>query len=297
MTITLKPLKDHRALSFLLWVISAWCLMLLSQCKKNDNTTPSNLSPDLKLVADGFVSPIQVTEPPDASKRLFVVDQAGKIWIINPDGTKRATPFLDITSKMVTLTPGYDERGLLSMAFHPDFKTNGKFYIFYTAPPNSGGPDNSHAWNNLTRISEFKVSASDANTADMSGERIILEENHPQFNHNGGTIAFGPDGMLYISIGDGGNKDDVGPGHVNDWYTVNQGGNGQDLYSNLLGNILRIDVNSGSPYAIPADNPFVGTPARGEIYAYGFRNPYRFSFDMGGTHQLFSMDAGQSLYE
>src|SRR5436309_15817150 len=100
MTITLKSLNYHRALSFLLWVISACCLMLLSQCKKNDNTTPSNLSPDLKLVADGFVSPVQVIEPPDASKRLFVVDQAGKIWIINPDGTKRATPFLDITSRM-----------------------------------------------------------------------------------------------------------------------------------------------------------------------------------------------------
>jgi len=126
---------------------------------------------------------------------------------------------------------------------------------------------------------------------------VILEIDHPQNNHNGGTLAFGPDGYLYISIGDGGNKDDVGPGHVSDWYADNTGGNGQDIYSNLLGNILRIDVNSGAPYSIPSDNPFVGTAAKGEIYAYGFRNPYRFSFDMGGTHQLLAGDAGQSLYE
>ncbi len=150
---------------------------------------------------------------------------------------------------------------LLGLAFHPDFKTNGKFYLFYTAPPRAGTPVPGTAgsgWNNLTRISEFKVSAADANQADLSSERVLLEDNHPYLNHNGGTLAFGPDGFLYISIGDGGNADDVGNGHVPDWYAVNAGGNGQDNYANLMGNILRIDVN-GSPYNIPADNPFVGT--------------------------------------
>jgi hypothetical protein len=131
----------------------------------------------------------------------------------------------------------------------------------------------------------------------MSTERVLLESDHPQSNHNGGTIAFGSDGYLYISIGDGGNADDIGPGHVSDWYATNAGGNGQDIYNNLMGNILRIDVNTGSPYGIPADNPFVSTNAKPEIYAYGFRNPYRFSFDMGGSHQLIVGDAGQSLYE
>ncbi len=188
---------------------------------------------------------------------------------------------------------------LLGMAFHPDFKTNGKFYLFYTAPPRAGTPVPGTAgsgWNNLTRISEFKVSASDTNHADLGSERIILEDDHPYLNHNAGTLAFGPDGFLYISIGDGGNADDVGNGHVPDWYTVNAGGNGQDNYANLMGDILRIDVN-GSPYNIPPDNPLVGTAARPEIYAFGFRNPFRFSFDMGGSHQLIAGDVGQSLYE
>lgn len=134
----------------------------------------------------------------------------------------------------------------------------------------------------------------------MSSEKVILEENHPEFNHNGGTIAFGPDGYLYISIGDGGNKDDVGPGHVDDWYKINDGGNGQDVTHNLLGNILRIDVNSQTgdkAYRIPSDNPFRNTAGKGEIFAYGFRNPYRFSFDQGGNHWLYAGDAGQSLFE
>ena len=103
--------------------------------------------------------------------------------------------------------------------------------------------------------------------------------------------------ILYIAIGDGGAADDVAPGHVTDWYTDNAGGNGQDVDSNLFGNILRIDVNSGSPYGIPADNPFVGKDGNDEIYAYGFRNPFRMSFDMGGNHDLFVGDAGQGLYE
>ncbi|WP_431215823.1 PQQ-dependent sugar dehydrogenase [Puia sp. P3] len=194
------------------------------------------------------------------------------------------------------LNANYDERGLLGLAFHPDFKSNGKFYLFYSAPPHAGGPKPGTPRDNTVRISQFTATAG-ANTADPSTEKVILEVDHPQSNHNGGTIAFGPDGFLYVSIGDGGGADDDGVGHAADWYKTNAGGNGQDIYANLLGNILRIDVNSGEPYSIPGDNPFVGGPAKQEIYAYGFRNPYRFSFDMGGNHQLFVGDAGQSLYE
>lgn len=282
------------------------------ECKKNSSysTTPptpipvppvdtTSKTPGLQLVSDSLISPIVLSEPADGSKRLFIADQTGKIWIIGADGKRLATPFIDITSRMVTINPSYDERGLLGLAFHPDFKTNGKFYLFYTAAPRAGtpipGPSGS-GWNNLTRISEFKVSATDANLADLSSERVLLEDDHPYLNHNGGALAFGPDGFLYISIGDGGNSDDVGNGHVPDWYAANAGGNGQDNYANLMGDILRIDVN-GSPYNIPADNPFVGKSGRPEIYAFGFRNPFRFSFDIAGTHQLIVGDVGQSLYE
>jgi glucose/arabinose dehydrogenase len=289
------------------FIILFFSLIMLQSCKKHDSNPPPFRSLDLKLVADNFVAPVTVVEAPDGTKRLFVVDEIGKIWIINSDGKKMTDPFIDITSKMVTLKPNYDERGLLGLAFHPKFKTNGKFYVFYTAPPPPGGPlvqtGNTGlpmTWSSLTRISEFKVSATNSNQTDMSSERVILAEPHPQLNHNGGTIAFGPDGYLYISIGDGGNKNDIGPGHVEDWYPVNAGGNGQDIESNLLGNILRIDVNKtakGKNYAIPSDNPFVGKRGLDEIYAYGFRNPYRFSFDMGGSQRLFVGDEGQSLYE
>jgi glucose/arabinose dehydrogenase len=270
---------------------------LLFSCKKGNKPAPvTGLTADLRLITDNLISPVALAEPPDGTKRIFIVDQVGKIWIM-ANGVKLTTPFIDLSSKMVSLSPGYDERGLLGLAFHPDFKTNGKFYVFYSAPPRAGGPQPGSSWDNLTRVSEFKVSASNPNLADMATERVVLEEDHPQSNHNGGTLAFGPDGFLYISIGDGGGGDDDGAGHVSDWYTTNKGGNGQDIYANLLGNILRIDVNNGSPYGIPSDNPFVGTAAKKEIYAYGFRNPYRFSFDMGGSHQLFVGDAGQSLYE
>jgi len=281
-------------------VIISCLLFFFYGCKKNDHNPPPTGSIDLKMVADNLVAPITLAEAPDNSKRLFVVDEIGKIWIIDKDGNKLADPFIDITGKMVTLSPNYDERGLLGLAFHPDYKTNGKFYLFYTAPPRAGGPEQGKLWNNLTRISEFKVMAGDPNHADLSSERILLEADHPQLNHNGGTIAFGQDGFLYISIGDGGNADDIGPGHVSDWYKVNAGGNGQDIEQNLMGSILRIDANGSSvdnAYGIPADNPFVSGPGRDEVYAYGFRNPYRFSFDMGADHSLIAGDAGQSLYE
>jgi len=305
------PLLCRKSLPRLMLLLLG-LLTFMQSCKKMDvnpndkiNSTSSenaaaSASLDLKLVGDNFVSPLGVVDANDGTGRLFVVDQIGKIWIINSDGTKQSHPFLNISSKLVTLVPDYDERGLLSLAFHPNYKNNGKFYVFYTAPPRPGGPEPGALWDNETRISEFHVSAN-PDKADESSERILFKANHPQSNHNGGTIAFGPDdGYLYISIGDGGNEDDVGPGHVEDWYQKNAGGNGQDITHNLLGNVLRIDVDQVSdqyPYGIPPDNPFLGQPGRDQIYAYGFRNPYRFSFDMGGDHGLYLGDAGQSLWE
>jgi glucose/arabinose dehydrogenase len=262
---------------------------------------------DLKLVASGFTSPVQLLEAPDNSHRLFVVDQDGQVLIMNADGAVLPQPFIDISSRLVTLRTGYDERGLLGLAFHPDFMHNRKFYLFYTAPPPAGGPvvDAGNTglpmtWNNMTTISEFQASAGNPNMADVNSERKIFEEPHPQANHNGGTVAFGGDGYLYISIGDGGNKNDIGPGHVEDWYAFNAGGNGQDITQNLKGNILRIDVNSsmaGKNYGIPPDNPFVGKEGLDEIWAYGLRNPYRFSFDMKNMERMLLGDAGQNRYE
>jgi glucose/arabinose dehydrogenase len=190
--------------------------------------------------------------------------------------------------------PFFDERGMLGLAFHPDYVNNGRFFVYYSAPLREEAPDD---YNVTSTISEFQVSA-DPNRADPASERILLQVDKPQFNHNAGTILFGPDdGYLYISIGDGGGADDDDLGHVADWYDVNGGGNGQDVEENLLGNILRIDVDNGDPYGIPADNPFVRSAGFDEIYAYGLRNPYRMSFDMGGSHMLLASDAGQNLWE
>ncbi|MBK0404071.1 PQQ-dependent sugar dehydrogenase [Adhaeribacter sp. BT258] len=282
--------KLRAKLSWLVWMI---CLLPFSACDSDDDTTdnPVNKVLQLREMNGTFVSPIALVESPDETNRLFVVDQAGKVFIINAAGNVVTDPFLDVTAKMVPLTPQYDERGLLGFDFHPNYKTNGKFYVYYSAPLKAGAPA---GWNHTSMISEFTVSA-DPNKANAGSERMIMEIHKPQANHNGGTIAFGKDGFLYISIGDGGGANDVGLGHVLDWYTVNDGGNAQSV-DNLLGKILRIDVNSGSPYGIPAGNPLVGKPGMDEIYAMGLRNPYRFSFDRT-TGELFVGDAGQNLYE
>jgi glucose/arabinose dehydrogenase len=244
----------------------------------------------LQEVAAGLTSPVALAEPPDGSRRLFTVDQIGLIRVVLPNGQLLAEPFLDVRDRLVPLMTNFDERGLLGLAFHPDYAENGRFFVFYSAPLRAGAPA---GWNCTSHISEFLVSA-DPNRADASSERILLQVDKPQFNHNGGTIAFGPDGKLYISLGDGGGANDVGLGHVEDWYADNAGGNGQDITDNLLGSILRIDVDSGAPYAVPADNPFVGAEGLDEIWAYGFRNPYRFSFD---GNRLLAGDAGQVLWE
>ncbi len=282
-------------------VVLLLLLSTLSGCDNDDDSTPREPEPemamDLLLVAEGMTSPVGLTEAPNDSGWLYVIDQAGMVWIIDENGDLMEEAFLDISDRMVSLNTNYDERGLLGLAFHPSYDSNGKLYVYYTAPPNAGGPAEGESWNNISRISEFTVSATDPSVVNIGSEKIILEVNQPQENHEGGTIAFGIDGYLYISIGDGGNSNDVAPGHVEDWYDVNAGGNGQDIEANLLGDILRIDIDGGSPYTIPSDNPFVGQTGLDEIYAYGFRNPFRFSFDMGGSNSLIVGDAGQSLYE
>lgn len=257
---------------------------------------PSPIGPPIAIgvekVATGLVSPVQLVQAPGRNGRRFIIDQVGRIWGLNPAGHLMPKPFLDISSKITPLSPGYDERGLLGLAFHPNFQRNGRFFVFYTAPPRPTAP---FGYDNTTTIAEYH--ARNQIHADPASERLMLQLDHPQSNHNGGTLAFGPDGYLYISIGDGGGANDDYFGHVEDWYATNAGGNGQDITHNLLGNILRIDVDHGRPYGIPADNPFVGQSGLDEIWAYGLRNPYRFSFDMGGDHQLLSQDAGQELWE
>lgn len=251
----------------------------------------------LSLVADNLNSPVALVESPDGTGRLFILEQAGLIRILLPDGTLLPQPFLDLRNLLIQV-PAADlgERGLLGLAFHPNFSINRRFFVYYSAPLRAAGP---LGFDHTSHISEFLVNPLDPSLADPASEIVLLQVDQPQANHNGGTIVFGPDGFLCISLGDGGGANDVGLGHVNDWYAVNAGGNGQDVTQNLLGSILRIDVDGGVPgglpYGIPPDNPFAGLPGLGlpEIFAYGFRNPYRISFDMGGTNRLFAGDVGQ----
>jgi glucose/arabinose dehydrogenase len=242
----------------------------------------------LQLIAEGFTSPVALIDPGDGSERLFVVDQTGLIWII-ANGKRIEKPFLDIRNKVVPLNSFYDERGLLGLAFHPDFASNGRFYISYSGHLQPGLSPNE--WDHTTYISEFKVSANDPNQADPDSERVILGMDKPGYNYEAGNIAFGPDGYLYIATGDS----------VRDPATE-AGKYAQDVNS-LLGKILRIDVNGtsdlGQNYLIPADNPFVSGEGRPEVFAYGFRNPYRFSFDISdsGKTRLFVGDVGPARME
>jgi PGF-CTERM protein len=257
----------------------------------------------VETVAEGMTAPTDHTLPHDDSGRQFVADQTGELWVVGEDGLQDE-PFIDVSDRMVTLgefngsyanpDSAYDERGLLGIEFHPEFADNGRFFLHYSAPPNDETPE---GWDHVEVVSEFQAT-DDMSAGDPESERVLLEIQSPQYNHDGGPMAFGPDGYLYVPMGDGGGANDDMYGHVEDWYDQNAGGNGQDVTENLLGDILRIDVDSegeDTPYGIPDDNPFVDSEARDEIYAYGFRNPFGVSFDSEGN--LFVGDAGQNLFE
>ena len=215
--------------------------------------------------ADNIDFPVTITNAGDS--RLFVVGQEGYIWIVDSAGNKISDAFLDIHERVVY----GGERGLLGLAFHPDFKQNGYFYVNYI-----GAGDSTH-------ISRFTLSPSDHNLADPSSEYKLITIKQPYENHNGGNLCFGPDGYLYIGMGDGGSAGDPE--------------NRSQNPSLLLGKMLRIDVNGGLPYAIPETNPFVdSTGFRPEIWATGLRNPWRFSFDKL-TGDLWIADVGQDAIE
>jgi glucose/arabinose dehydrogenase len=220
----------------------------------------------LQQIAAGLSSPVAIANAGDGSLRLFIVEQAGVIRIYN-GAQVLPTPFLDITAKVIS----GGERGLVGLAFDPSYATNGFFYVFYTSQPNG-----------TVTIARYSVSAN-ANVADPGSEFILKTQAHPDGNHNGGALAFGPDGCLYAGIGDGGGAGD--PDH-----------NGQNL-GTLLGKIIRISKTDGSPCAAGSGNPFVATPnAMPEIWALGLRNPWRITFDRA-TGDLLIGDVGQGARE
>lgn len=231
----------------------------------------------LQPFATGITSPIGMDAPLDGTGRIFIQEQQGRVRIIK-NGNVLPVPFLDLKSKIGSLNPAYSEKGLLGLAFHPDYKNNGRFFVYYSSPASTNSMDHTSI------LAEYHVSKEDPNRADPT-EKIIMAIAEPEANHNGGQLAFGPDGYLYIGLGDGGG--------ANDEHGTN--GNGQNLQT-LLGKILRINVNGKPPYEIPTDNPFVGKDFKPEIWAYGLRNPWRFSFDPV-TGRLFCGDVGQNKYE
>ncbi|MDD4567922.1 dehydrogenase, PQQ-dependent, s-GDH family [Methanoculleus chikugoensis] len=295
-----------------------------------DNTSWTNLTSapnvtadiGLELVAQNFTSPMMVASPDDGTGRLFVVDQVGVVWVVDANGTTLPEPFLDVRDSMVELRPAYDERGLLSIAFHPNFSENGKVYAFYSAPLRQEAPE---GWNCTNHISEFQVDPGNPNQVNPTSENVLMYIDKPYQNHNGGQLVFSPaDGYLYVALGDGGRANDVGNAHTPGI------GNGQDL-TKIYGKILRIDVDNvtagnlttpqnvtptgnqtenagvnrtenppeptwttfaGSLYGIPADNPFAEN--RTEIldtYAYDSVPPEIYAYGFRNPAYM-SFDSG-----
>ncbi|TCD03948.1 PQQ-dependent sugar dehydrogenase [Pedobacter psychroterrae] len=242
--------------------------------KINPAKEPAPITLKVRQVAGNLQAPTAIVFPGNGD--IWVTEQTGKIRLIR-NGKLSPSAVLDLQSKLPKINNSYEERGLLGIALHPKFSVNKKFYVFYSTP-------SSGKFNHTDVVAEYKLASADK--ADPNSGRIILAADKPDGNHNGGCLQFGKDGFLYISFGDGGGQGDK-HGEI---------GNGQNL-NTWLGKILRVDINADSAYAVPKDNPFVGRAnTKPEIWAYGFRNPYRFSFDKA-SGQLFAGDVGQDLWE
>jgi len=243
-------------------------VILLAPTAANAAVVPASIHLDLTPVASGLSSPLLVTHAGDGSDRLFVVEQTGKVRIVK-GGDLQSASFIDISRSV----SGGGEQGLLGLAFHPSYEIDGKVYLSYTD------------LNGTSVIREYRVSASNPDRVDGTSGRTLLRVKQPYANHNGGHIAFGPDGYLYIGLGDGGSGGDPG--------------NRAQSPVTLLGKLLRVDVNkrTGSlPYGIPSTNPYVGRSGLDQIWAFGLRNPWRFSFDRS-TGDLWIGDVGQGVWE
>jgi uncharacterized protein (TIGR03437 family) len=240
-----------------------------------NETVSAQTTIQLQPVVSGLAKPVFMTSARDGSNRIFIIEQSGRILVMLPgEATPNKTPFLDITAKVLAPNTNGSEQGLLGLAFHPQFKTNRRFFVNYTRRPDGA-----------TVVAQYRVSTGDANVADVD-EIPILTVPQPFANHNGGMMDFGKDGYLYIGMGDGGSANDPG--------------NRAQNIEELLGKILRIDLDTptqGQPYSSPPTNPFFGpTAGRDEIYAYGLRNPWRWSFDRA-TGELYAGDVGQNAVE
>jgi glucose/arabinose dehydrogenase len=261
----------------------------------------STIAIELDEILTGLVSPVWATTAPSRDDHLYIVDQVGKIIQLNLTDNS-STEIFDVSSRLVPLGAfgpmSFDERGLLGLAFHPNYQSNGLLYT-YTSEPINGAADYStlgagETADHQSVIAEWQVTEPMATslTIDVNSRRELLRIDQPQFNHNGGNLAFGPSGNLFISLGDGGNADDEGDGHGVD-------GNGRDV-TTILGSVLRINPlgnnSANGQYGIPTDNPLIGMTPVTEIYAYGFRNPYRYSFDMV-SGELWLSDVGQNDIE
>jgi glucose/arabinose dehydrogenase len=310
---------------FRLFVCAAFLVAAEATLHAQLNYLPSipqgTITIGLAPVATGLGAPLYGVSPPGDASRLFVLDQKGLIDVIQ-NGTLLPTPALDLQSRVQIAPVGNgplnpaspnDERGLLGLAFHPGFNDSNSvgFHTLYTyesealSSPTYPAPNNA-TQNYMNVVTEWKMSASDPNVIDPTSRRTIISFGKNAGNHNGGTVAFGPDGYLYLALGDGGNANDVGASHIE------PGGNAQNL-TTPLGKMIRIDpinpaltgsstnpISSNGQYRIPADNPNMG-PGQTvpEIYAMGLRNPYRFAFDSmpGGTGDLIEGDVGQNNIE
>ena len=290
-------------------------LFVQLRCGDGDSTRPTVVADaqvQLSLVADDFATPLWGVSPPGVVDQLFVIDQVGTVTTLDIATTSAQAPSRSIVLDVgptghdmlvpLPLDSGFDERGLLGFAFHPNYAENGLFYTYTSEPLGSephfttldaGTPRDPEA--SLSVVREWQAAEPAAADPQIQADsRVLLRIEQPQANHNAGALAFGPDELLYIALGDGGSRDDQGVGHA-------PTGNAQDLSDgNLLGKILRIDPfgdnGVGGEYGVPAGNPFVGAAGADEIFASGFRNPFRMSFD-SVTGELYVADVGQADIE